>query len=826
MSRPISSTDLPTTSTITPLWRGLSLLLWPLAILWRCQNWAGVFYGKEVFLYSTDPYYHLRRVCLTLQNFPHVPDIDPFLNFPDSAATHWPFAFDLFAAGVIQLLSKICGQDPQDPHWIMTCSALMPPILGGLLAGCTYRIARELMPLVFAGLAGLITAWLPAAIHYSQLGNFDHHWWAALCQALFLIGYCQSYRLATNRLATTLPTSPEVAQPTALASAAYPGWQYFLSTLLAAFAITLALLGATEFPLILVTHCLFIVLAGWRLPDQRRQLVRTNLFIFGQTSLLLLPFVFTRYFEPHGVSPLLGCAWLGITAITWLLLATAVYQKTYSYWLGIVGLLLTGLLLLFFDFSLIKLFLAEFYRSQGNTALARFIAENRPVLQYPLGDILWWQSALLLLVPVTLYRLWQQATPNTLLLFVNLLIIEPLSLAHERFSVLATIPLVVSTVYYLANIWPQTAGLRPVVRPIAFATGVLLLLLPSLQRVNFATTQVVQSGFLPLYEPLKWLARHTPPPINPASTPPLPTSLSPRADGSSAVAENFNLERSQLDNFNVTPANDASLAVSQRPLLNSSASPVVVAEMPKPSLLPASYGVLTTDWGIGHWLVHYGGRPTLASPLLHTTALANAVTISAQILTAPPLQAIPQMEARHLKYLFFTYQEFSYLLELQQHPAAQQSPAQWLPLLSASLYGQVLLNYGVRNQMFAQHTLDRLRLVYEAPTTRAVAGNTLPTCLILELVAGVQLQGKATPGSTVNIRTTLITNNGRNILYQRDLITDTQGYFTIHLPYATGNNGAVTAAPYSLAYDGQEKSLTVTATQVQQGVTLQLSESK
>jgi len=79
--------------------------------------------------------------------------------------------------------------------------------------------------------------------------------------------------------------------------------------------------------------------------------------------------------------------------------------------------------------------------------------------------------------------------------------------------------------------------------------------------------------------------------------------------------------------------------------------------------------------------------------------------------------------------------------------------------------------------------LQHYRLVHESETP--VTTNGQKFVKIFEHVPGAVVSGQAAPGTAVAARTVIMTNQNRAFLYQQSNVTDSSGWFTLVLPYAT-----------------------------------------
>jgi len=83
--------------------------------------------------------------------------------------------------------------------------------------------------------------------------------------------------------------------------------------------------------------------------------------------------------------------------------------------------------------------------------------------------------------------------------------------------------------------------------------------------------------------------------------------------------------------------------------------------------------------------------------------------------------------------------------------------------------------------------LQHYRLVHESET--AVTSNGQKFVKIFEHVPGVTVNGEAAPATKVSAAAVIMTNQNRAFLYQQSNITDSNGRFTLVLPYSTEGPG-------------------------------------
>ncbi len=121
--------------------------------------------------FTPDPFYHARRVLITVNNFPHLPIFDYYISYPDGAYSIWPPLFDFLAALVAYLL---LGGHPQTPQVEMVCE-IFPVVWGILVIFLTYKIGERLLGRIIGFISALIITISPITSIYARFGYFDHH---------------------------------------------------------------------------------------------------------------------------------------------------------------------------------------------------------------------------------------------------------------------------------------------------------------------------------------------------------------------------------------------------------------------------------------------------------------------------------------------------------------------------------------------------------------------------------------------------------------------------------------------------------------------------
>jgi asparagine N-glycosylation enzyme membrane subunit Stt3 len=143
----------------------------------RCSNLLASIVGDEIAANGPDSAYHARRMLETWAHYPHVPRLDPLLDWPHGAATPWPPGFDLLVATMALVAPNRFGA-------LLVISAA-PVLLGLLLIALTGWVTRVLAPQApwwTPWLAGTLVALFPQAVSVARFANPDHH----IAEALIL----------------------------------------------------------------------------------------------------------------------------------------------------------------------------------------------------------------------------------------------------------------------------------------------------------------------------------------------------------------------------------------------------------------------------------------------------------------------------------------------------------------------------------------------------------------------------------------------------------------------------------------------------------------
>lgn len=120
---------------------------------------------------TPDPYYHVRRIVLIAQHFPHLPSFDYYLSYPTGARCIWPPLFDFLCA----TLAYIIGFSKPSVELVEFVAAVYPIIYALAVVLLTYFIGRKIFNEYVGIIAAAIVSFLPANVILSNFGFTDHH---------------------------------------------------------------------------------------------------------------------------------------------------------------------------------------------------------------------------------------------------------------------------------------------------------------------------------------------------------------------------------------------------------------------------------------------------------------------------------------------------------------------------------------------------------------------------------------------------------------------------------------------------------------------------
>ncbi|MEW6358587.1 MAG: STT3 domain-containing protein [Planctomycetota bacterium] len=167
-------------------WRvALSLVvLFLLALAARALEYGAVFPQGRLWPLEVDPFYHMRRIWMTVEHYPRVgPFFDYYMAYPLGGVIIWPPLFDF----TIVTLAMVVGLGRPTAWIVEHTAALFPPIVGAATILPIYFVAKRLFGRRCALLSSAIAAVLPASISISVVGRIDHHVLEVFLSTCFLL---------------------------------------------------------------------------------------------------------------------------------------------------------------------------------------------------------------------------------------------------------------------------------------------------------------------------------------------------------------------------------------------------------------------------------------------------------------------------------------------------------------------------------------------------------------------------------------------------------------------------------------------------------------
>lgn len=231
---------------------------------------------------------------------------------------------------------------------------------------------------------------------------------------------------------------------------------------------------------------------------------------------------------------------------------------------------------------------------------------------------------------------------------------------------------------------------------------------------------------------------------------------------------------------------------------------------------PTDYAV-AADWSLGIWVVAFGERPVLGSPMGHSPHHRRALRDGALVFAGAPEQSLAVMAERRVRYVLVTPLDLDAVCtDAHTDPASWTPPEGGIPhgvCRERSLYARLVREAGAPRGGEDAAALRRIRLVYEsaAGAPHGSLGVMSAAVRVFERVRGATLVGRAAPDAPVDVAIDLITAQGRRRTVRDRVVADASGGFAVRVPYATGAQpgSAVTAGPVRLSCAGATREVAV-----------------
>ena len=140
--------------------------------------------GGIVKFTTNDAWYHMRTLFVLLENYPHRMFFNPMTNYPNGSYIHFGPLFDQMMA----VTSLILGMGHPSSQLVNTIGAYFPAVLGALTVIPVYYIGKYLGGHKTGILAAILIAFAPGQfLTRSLIGFTDHHVAESLFSTLFMM---------------------------------------------------------------------------------------------------------------------------------------------------------------------------------------------------------------------------------------------------------------------------------------------------------------------------------------------------------------------------------------------------------------------------------------------------------------------------------------------------------------------------------------------------------------------------------------------------------------------------------------------------------------
>lgn len=483
-------------------WRGMgALILLALAVRFLPVN--HVFSPEAVTLVGTDPYYHMRRIQLTAENFPAAPAFDAWQNMPGGSRVQWPAGFDVALAAPAWLL----GGGHPSPRLVEKVAIFSIPLLAVLLLPLTAAFGRRFLSRRATLLAAGVVALWPGHLIYTVVARVDHH--VAEPLVTFLAFLCWLRSAEASRPARAVAWA---AAAGAVAASALLVWPSAVLTIIA--------------------FCVYLGLEAVAIPRPRAGAaapVARALACLATATVLAVPFAAVSPYGTWGEMYyfatstfhvfLFGCGLAAVLAIH----LSQVWARRRGWqspgrWgiAGAAGALAVTAMGLAVP-SAVTSFLdgSSFVRREG---LIGTVAESGGFASASLKVFALNYTPAFLLLPLPLWlmlRRWrdgaQKGDPALLMAFWMLLVFGGLALAQRRFQVLASLPFALGVAFLYEEMGPGRAPrvLQWLSRRVVLGILAVLLAAPSLWYIAASMTLPVSGAAT--RAAMLWLRDRTPP---------------------------------------------------------------------------------------------------------------------------------------------------------------------------------------------------------------------------------------------------------------------------------------------------------------------------
>ncbi len=753
------------------------------------SSWTVFANGKVIFT-GTDPFYHMRRIVYTTQNFPSTLTFDSYLNYPYGFDIGWPPLYDQAAA----LFALILGYGNPTLHTIEVAGALFPALLGALTIIPLYFVTLSISDKRAALLSVVVISLIPAHLAVSRVGAADHHVAEVLLSTTAYVFFMLSLKYGKD---VSLSFS-NIKQISSQWSVAKP----LIFSGATGIILGLALFTWIGSPIYVGLIILFALVQFTF--DLRKKISSEYLLISTATTYLVTLIVITPFIlilvRPGYQTSGMFLSWFHVSYVS-ILLLSAIVLGALSWFIGskylkwwyypAIVTISSGLCI-----AAVSILSPDFYQNLasgilyllGSGPTLGMISEAMPII-YENGFTLvpLWQCFGIFIIPsvigfglVIRKTIKEDCPPDKLFFIVWSLVVILLTLSQRRFAYLLSINIAILTGFFIISVFdllkddPKKGnakkGSKKDISKTPFwqlgagiAISMILILVTGL--LFFGNTISILTD--PEVPPSDWVE-----------------SLEWLKSGSPETSYYLN-----------------------------------PCEKPE-------YGVLSW-WDYGNWILYIARRPPVANNF--QTGLEDCARYFA---TSNESEGLSILDKRNVRYVitdtwmvtvktrhiintagdgYFEKGEFE---EYHQSKEFMNTTLAKLHLLDGSQSGNLRLIYESNN---SSRAMSRYRIYgYE----------NISNVKIFEYVPGLTIRGYSKPAETVYVNTDLISNQGREFEYQNEVTANESGWYEIRVPYSTQDPSYSTRAitPYEIWVKGSgtKKEISVYENDVMEGNEIRL----
>ncbi|MDY6964674.1 MAG: oligosaccharyl transferase, archaeosortase A system-associated [Halobacteriota archaeon] len=738
-----------------------------LALAIRMLNFGDIFADGNVIFRDFDTYYHMRRIVLTTQNFPHCIDFDTYINYPYGSRIGWPPLYDQ----IIASLALLIGFGSPSILAIESVGAIFPVILGAVTIFPVYFIAKEIFDEKVGMLAALIFAIMPAHIYISYLGKPDHH----VAEVFFSVMAFHLFMAAIRDYG-----NKKIKRSLAFS---------IISGIMMA-SLVLTWLGAPMLIGIIVIYVTAQFIINQRREHSSDSLKTVGLAIFLTTLMIITPVCATTYYGSSFAIKFMYLSWFHIILIA---LLTALFfvlgsisrfmlKRDIQWSLYLASIIVMVILLLIAVFITIPEFFSGFalafgYIGRGGSALTTvteamplfFVDGEFTIAPAMLNFVFSLYIAFIAFFVFIASKIKRKEAfrVNELFFVVWVVVIGLATFQQSRFSNHLAVVVAILCAYLF---FKGTQSLKPSKKRKFLLFMIIFLIIPPNLLVGTAISLYQPFPSDDWYDSLVWMRENTPETSyynNPVKRPEY-GFMSWWDYGNWII---YVAQRAPVSNNFQTGINDSALFFTTKD-----------EEIANQVLDKREVRYIVTDFDMGLY------RRTMIQGIVDATGKFNFIA-----------RLAGENESEYF--------------DLNKTP---------YEIYYETMYAKLHLFDGSSQETPLNDTvgaLNQYRLIYESPNAFDSIQGEISEVKIFEYVRGAKIVGVVKPDTNVTISSDVITNQNRTFIYTKTVLSGENGSFEITVPYATIDTPYETkpTTPYTIIGEGVFKTVSVTEEEIING---------